>query len=446
MNTTTMPDPIPENSIRDTYRQRIKEKGIRLGKIAATVTLLVLPYFMYEDSAVHALPRGALVFRILPCLVAACLLACHLTPLVRRLTFMNNLLIALMAVTMIMSSGLLIMTVHTPSYHTYVMGMVVAIFSIFAASVYSVRVMIPLYGIPLAGIVLYFALCASVPFEKIMVLSNPITTAIVCVLLSQIHEKLRYSEHKSERMVDLKNRQLSNELELAQSVQNNLIPFSMPQLDGVAFASFYKPMIGIGGDFFDFIRFREKNRIGIFLCDVSGHGVPAALIASMFKTLITAAGPKINSPASLLQFMNAQLVGKTGGHFITAFYGIVDIEEKTLHYARSGHHYPYLIRNGRVTEIRSAGPFLGLIRDIAIEEREIGLRGGDRIIFYTDGLTESRNGAGIEFESTLFTEVLPNTRADGIEEYVRSLYDSLLAFRGHDRFDDDICIVGMELE
>lgn len=441
-----MPPLIPENSLKRSYRLYIKDKSIALTRISSTVVLVVLPYFIYEDAVVHNLSTASIVLRCIPLVLATIVLISVLSPLKKFKTMIIAFYVLLMLGLMIMSSGLMILTAETRLYYIFVMGTVVVIFCIYAGSVYGMYLLIPAYGIPLAGVTVYFLFFTDVAFDKIFILSNPIATAIVCIILSQIQGKLRFNEFKSEMTVDLQNKQLNHELELARAVQNNLIPTKMPEFSEVSFAALYHPMIEIGGDFYDFIRFNDDRRIGIFICDVSGHGVSAALIASMFKTLITTSGDHADSPASMLQYMNRQLIGQTNGHFITAFYGIYDIEDKSFFFGRAGHTYPLLIRNGSGSEIKSKGVFLGMVKNIIIEEKKIALEKGDRVIFYTDGLTETRDQNKAKFEELLFSEMLTAKDSLDIEEYVRWLYHGLLQYRTSDDVEDDVCVVGMDVQ
>lgn len=238
---------------------------------------------------------------------------------------------------------------------------------------------------------------------------------------------------------------IDHQLNIARTIQINLIPESMPDFKGAEFYSIYQPMDQIGGDLFDFLTFPEKNKIGVFISDVSGHGVPAALIASMVKTLLTTAGIKRESPSSLLQYINNGLVGLTGDNFLTAFYGIYDSIAGTLSYSRCGHCYPLLLRQGEVIPVKSSGTIMGISKDIIIEEKVIELYLGDKIIFYTDGLTESSNSNHVQFEDFMTDQILPEIAGLEIKPLIERLYESLSLFIGENNPDDDVCIVGMEV-
>jgi serine phosphatase RsbU (regulator of sigma subunit) len=260
----------------------------------------------------------------------------------------------------------------------------------------------------------------------------------------EVIEKQNLELARKNEMIENKNRVLMDELELARKIQENLIPWKMPVLKNARFSSLYKPLEAVGGDFFDFIRVREPNLLGIFVSDVSGHGVPAALITSMVKTLAETAGPARLSPGDFLKFINDKILGQTSGNFLTAFYGVYNQETRTLTYSRASHNYPFLIRGDSLIPLESRGKMLGVMEGLEFEEKEIELQPGDKVLFYTDGLVEAENPAGKEFED-IISELLISYRSLPIEEYLETIYHDLLEFREDYRFDDDICMIGMEI-
>ncbi len=256
---------------------------------------------------------------------------------------------------------------------------------------------------------------------------------------------LKNSELHSQ--VKKQNMQIRNELDIARKIYNKLIPIVPPSnLDKVKLSSIYKSMEKIGGDFFDYIRVLDPNILGIFISDVSGHGVPAALITSMLKTLIETAGSKRLNPSILLNYINKKIHGLNGDNFVTAFYSVYNMDTKILKYARAGHNYPFLIhKDGKIDVLEGRGKFLGVIEGIAFEEKEVLLKPGDKIIYYTDGVTEATNKKGEEFEDYL-PEIFYQHFHLPIGIFVNNIYHELLKFREDYHFDDDVCLVGFELE
>jgi serine phosphatase RsbU (regulator of sigma subunit) len=234
------------------------------------------------------------------------------------------------------------------------------------------------------------------------------------------------------------------ELSLANQIQANIIPQVSPSLPGVAFAYKYIAMEDIGGDLFDFIDFRNNRELGIFISDVSGHGIPAALITMMIKSIIDTSGDHKFSPKQFLQYLNMKIYKKTNNNFLTAFYGVYNSETKILKYSRGSHEFPLLIRNNTISSLESRGKMLGIEPVIDIQEKEIQLQSGDKVLFFTDGLTESTNDEQVEFQELLNEILLQNAKLP-IKEFIEKLWQSLRKHHGNGQFEDDVCIVGMEI-
>jgi len=436
---------IPQKTLHDHYSLYIKERIQVMSKLTSIITLLVIPYFIYEDLTVSALGSISVFFRIIPVIISVMSLVFLLTPLKKFTRIIRGLYIFYLISLMTMMCGLLALTVSGPRYEIFIIGAIVIIFCIYAGAVYGMKVLIPVYGIPLGFITLYMVFGTDVPFADITLLANPYTTAIVCTVLAELQYKARFREFISSKVIALQNQELTLELDLARAVQNNLSPSEFPDVDGVSIDSVYLPMVGIGGDLYDIIEFKEPNLIGIFISDVSGHGVPAALIASMIKTLINTAGSNKLEPGKLLSYINEKLIGETNQHFVTAFYGIYDTETGCFRYARGGHNYPYLVRESEIIELKSTGKFLAFFHGLIFEEKEIQLHRGDKILFYTDGLVEAKGFDDTMFEETLVPELLTRYRLMNNEDYISKIFEKLVEFTRDSAFEDDVCIVSMEI-
>jgi sigma-B regulation protein RsbU (phosphoserine phosphatase) len=186
-------------------------------------------------------------------------------------------------------------------------------------------------------------------------------------------------------------------------------------------AAKYVPMATVAGDLYDFLR-ADANRVGLLIADVSGHGVPAALIASMVKMAATAQREQAGHPAQLLAGMNAALCGNTQGQFVTAAYVHLDAEARELRYAAAGHPSMLLVRDGRVQEIIENGLLLAATTDSTYTEKTLRLERGDRLLLYTDGLLEAKNAQGEMFgEESLATELKQTaglTPAEAVERVI----------------------------
>ncbi len=245
--------------------------------------------------------------------------------------------------------------------------------------------------------------------------------------------------------INRQTRRLKEELKVARQIQQKLIPKRMPKTEKLEFSAIYAPAEEVSGDFYDFVEYREPELYGIFISDVSGHGAPAALIASMIKTLLDTAGENKTSPQLLLSYINDNLVGKTSGNFLTAFYAIYNSKTKKLLYSKASHTHPIILRKNELFELDAKGKFLGVFEDLLFEEKEVTLEKGDKLFFYTDGLTEAVNPNGAEYHER-FYEILKDKFYKPIYQLVEAVYNDLLIFCETNQFEDDVCIVGMEVK
>ncbi len=242
-----------------------------------------------------------------------------------------------------------------------------------------------------------------------------------------------------------RDKEMTRDLKLAAIIQKTLISDSI-DIPGVVIHSIFKPMILIGGDFFSFIEFRTEDQFGVFIADVNGHGVNAALVTGIIKVLINTAGEVRTNPSELLNYINSRIVDLGLDIYLTAFYGICDLKNKNFTYARGGHNLPYMIRrNNEIIELNSDGPMLGVMNDIIITNETVDFSTGDKLIIYTDGLSEASNSDGAAFENLELNRVLNENSGMNIVEYINSIYSQLIKFRGSEKFDDDVCILGIEL-
>lgn len=185
---------------------------------------------------------------------------------------------------------------------------------------------------------------------------------------------------------------LDRELGIARDIQSSILPQAMPRVAGLDVAAVYRPMTAVAGDFYDFLETGD-GRLGVLVADVSGHGVPAALIASMVKVALAAQQAHADDPGDVLTGINRALYGRLGRQYVTAAYLFVDVAAGVMRYAAAGH--PPMLRSrqrgARVDAIAENGLLLGFLEDAAYTAREEPLVPGDRLLLYTDGLFEAEN-------------------------------------------------------
>jgi serine phosphatase RsbU (regulator of sigma subunit) len=200
---------------------------------------------------------------------------------------------------------------------------------------------------------------------------------------------------------------IQSEMATARQIQLSILPREIPAIKGLEIAARYIPMTAVAGDFYDFIQIDEK-RIGILVADVSGHGMPAALISSMLKIALDGQTECASDPASVLAGLNKALCGKFQGHFVTAVYVVVDVEKQSIFYAGAGH--PPLIfmdhSAGKARDFVENGLFLGFFPEATYSAVEIPFTAGDWGVLYTDGIPEMTDPSDEQFGLDRFKQCL----------------------------------------
>lgn len=214
--------------------------------------------------------------------------------------------------------------------------------------------------------------------------------------------------------------ELQKELEIARRIQAAILPGTYPLSSHFRVAARYSPMTSVAGDFYDFLVADEKQA-GLLVADVSGHGVPAALIASMVKLAASSQRANASEPAALLAGMNQALLGNTQNHFVTAAYVYLDADSASLRYAAAAHPAMLLLRGGEVIRVEENGLMLAAFPFATYTTAVLPLEDRDRLLLYTDGILEAANGKGDEFGherlGSLLAEsasLLPEAAADHI--------------------------------
>lgn len=264
-----------------------------------------------------------------------------------------------------------------------------------------------------------------------------------------IATKQKKIEEEWKELLD-RNETMTTELAMTRVIQQQLVPREAP-VSGIS--SLYRPMEAVGGDFYDFIRFREPHKIGIFISDVSGHGMPSALITAMMKVLILESSRLKNDPAKLLHHLNDFLNDKTGENYITAFYGVYDYHTRKITYANAGHHLPLVVSDKTVRTLKAVTALpLAVFRSAEMtkfhhpirNQRDV-LPANAKLLLFTDGLIEARSISRpqAEFSSVLGRVVMKNANKPS-REFIQSIYAELVKFRESETFKDDICMICLE--
>jgi sigma-B regulation protein RsbU (phosphoserine phosphatase) len=244
------------------------------------------------------------------------------------------------------------------------------------------------------------------------------------------------------RQTQLIKKEQERELVEARTIQRRLLPNDIPQIDRCKIAGAWRPARTVSGDYFDVLKFSD-SKAALCIADVSGKGMPAALLMSNVQAAVHAFASETVSPSELCAKVNRVVSSSTGeDKFITFFYGLVDSQRKTLEYTNAGHDAAILLReDGSLIRLEPGGAVLGPFPNWAYNHEEIELRTGDRLLLFTDGVTELRSTLGDEFGEDRLIELLTKNReldADGLRDLI---IETLADFSGGDFQDDATLLV-----
>jgi PAS domain S-box-containing protein len=202
-------------------------------------------------------------------------------------------------------------------------------------------------------------------------------------------EQLKSAMAKQQQEAQERER-IEQELRVARLIQHTLLPKSLPELEGHKIAVYYQPAREVGGDFYDFLQLPD-GRLGLIVGDVSGKGVPAAIVMAITRTMLRAAY-HLSSPGEILEQVNNNLFPDIPPNmFVTCLAAILNCRTGRLQYANAGHDLPYLRHADGVSELRATGVPLGLMPGMSYEEKEITLKPGESVLLYSDGLVEAHS-------------------------------------------------------
>jgi sigma-B regulation protein RsbU (phosphoserine phosphatase) len=227
------------------------------------------------------------------------------------------------------------------------------------------------------------------------------------------------------------------ELSEALKIQQRLLPQQVPQIDGWELSVSWQPASGVGGDCFDTIRFGD-TRLALTIADVVGKGIPAALLMSNLQAAVRAFASEAIEPQALCHQVNRILCGNIAeGRFISFFYCVLDATAGVLTYTNAGHYLPMLVRaDGTVERLGIGGPVLGVLAEAEYEQAQVVLDPGDRIVLFTDGLTEARDAHDEEFGEDRLQQAAVAHRACSAPALQARLTAAVAAFTGGQLQDD----------
>jgi serine phosphatase RsbU (regulator of sigma subunit) len=236
---------------------------------------------------------------------------------------------------------------------------------------------------------------------------------------------------------------IEQELQVAQLIQRQFLPRELPELSGWYVSTYYQPAKAVGGDFYDFIELPD-GLVGLVCGDVTGNGVPAALVMATTHSILRGDAPQFVSPSRVLERANNLLLRDIPPQmFVTCLYGVLDPATGQLRYANAGHNPPYVHTRDGVVELRATGMPLGAMPDMTYEEKETTLGPGDTVLLHSDGLVEAHDPERKMFGFPRLAELINGW--SGGPELIQLLLGELDGFTGPDwEQEDDITLVALQ--
>jgi sigma-B regulation protein RsbU (phosphoserine phosphatase) len=269
----------------------------------------------------------------------------------------------------------------------------------------------------------------------------------------------RLTRELLERNKELTEKQklLDEDLIAAGEIQKSLLPLKSPDVKHLDIAWKFIPSYLIGGDIFNFLQLDEEN-VGFYMIDVSGHGVPSAMVTASVSQILQPQnssvtkkkideypGYEIVSPREVFEILDAEYPLSRFEKYFTMVYAIINVQDGNILYSNAAHPPPILLRNDGSCELFEAGgTIIGMGGILPFEEEQKSLNNGDKIIFYTDGVTEFQNHQGEFYGEERFLTILKENRDKKIEALIDAVMKSIKDFGADAEFQDDISLLGIE--
>ncbi|MFQ6032682.1 MAG: PP2C family protein-serine/threonine phosphatase, partial [Candidatus Zixiibacteriota bacterium] len=264
--------------------------------------------------------------------------------------------------------------------------------------------------------------------------------AIIAMQSAQVLENARlYEEEK-------KLQQMEEDIRIAKNIQRSLLPKENPSLPGIDIAGLNLQAREVGGDYYDFINI-DKDYLGIAIADVSGKGMPAALLMANVQATLKAQALAKCAPSECVAKSNSFLCRSVEkGKFVTLIYAILDIKEKSFTYANAGHCYPFIFNlKGAVKQLETSGLVLGVLDDHAYQEEQVVLQPGEWLLLYTDGITEAFDQRDEQFEEERLIRVVQENLDLDAEKMSQQIVNSVIEFQGDVPQSDDLTLVVLKV-
>jgi phosphoserine phosphatase RsbU/P len=245
----------------------------------------------------------------------------------------------------------------------------------------------------------------------------------------------------------LEKQKMEEELEIARDIQTNLLPHTIPQYKRFDIAAFNMPSKQVGGDFYDIIPLGDSS-FCIAIADVSGKGVPAALLTANLQAFLKIICKHGMSLSEATELINDLVTDNTmDGKFITFFWGVLDENDLTFNYVNAGHNPPLLIRNKKIIKLDKGGIILGVMKTFSpYESPTISLEKDDIIVLFTDGITEAMDKNGNEFSDERLEELILKSSDLTVSEIIENIKKSVNEFAAGTIQSDDITLLVVKVK
>ncbi|KLI39336.1 PP2C family protein-serine/threonine phosphatase [Brachyspira hyodysenteriae] len=267
------------------------------------------------------------------------------------------------------------------------------------------------------------------------------------IAIKDLKEKNSYILGRYDVLDNIK-KQYKKDMKKARKLQENMMPKKMPNNNKINSASLYKPLETIGGDFFDYI-YLDDDRILFIISDISGHGVEAAIITAMFKTVFRNLAASFKSPSSFIYDINNYIIKILPiNYYLTMTVAEIDLKNKVVKYSNASHTPMLILENSQIKEYNKGGTIIGLFPQAYYEEEIVNIKKDDVLIFYTDGVTEaSRSKNKYDFYGIdRLKKVIFNNKNSKAENIISNIEKDFYDYLSYMSPDDDFTIAAFKIK